>query len=100
MFYESMVTNAIFFTVVCWGSGPKAASVVGVELDSRTVVSERRMLSKLLAILDNTSHPLHNVLSRYRSMFSQRLFQPRCSTTRHGKSFLLVSIRLYNSSVY
>ncbi len=112
MFYESVVASAIFFAIVCWGSGlkvadanrlnkliRKAAAVVGVELDSLTVVSERRMLSKLLAILDNTSHPLHNVLSRYRSTSSQRLIQPRCSTERHRKYFLPVSIRLYNSSV-
>ncbi len=40
----------------------KAASVVGVELDSLTVVSERRMFSKLMVILDNTFHLLHDVL--------------------------------------
>ena len=53
MFYESVV--AIFFAVECWGSGLKVADANrlnkpilvasdGVELDSLTAVSERRML--------------------------------------------------------
>ncbi len=71
MFYESVVASAILFAVVCWGSGleaddanrlnkliRKASDVVGVELNSLAVVSERRMLSKLGVILDSVSHPL------------------------------------------
>ncbi|XP_059802691.1 40S ribosomal protein S24 isoform X1 [Hypanus sabinus] len=112
MFYESEVASAIMFAVVCWGSRPrvadtnrinklirKASDVVGVELDSLTVVSEKRMLSKLHAILDNVSHPLHNVLVRHRSTFSQRLIPPRCNTEHRKKSFLPVAIKLYNSSL-
>ncbi|KAE8299065.1 hypothetical protein D5F01_LYC01451 [Larimichthys crocea] len=68
-------------------------------LDSLTVVLERRMLSKVQDILDNDSHPLHELLERLRSSFSQRLLVPRCSTERHKKSFLPVSISLYNSSL-
>ena len=72
----------------------KAGDVVGVQLNSLTVVLERRMLSKVQAILDNDSHPLHEVLDRLRSTFSQRLLAPRCSTERHMKSFLPVNISL------
>ncbi|XP_062913008.1 uncharacterized protein LOC134350989 isoform X1 [Mobula hypostoma] len=112
MFYESVVPSAIMFAVVCWGSRlrvadtnrinkliRKASDVVGMELDSLTVVSEKRMLSKLYAILVNVSHPLHNVLGGHRSTFSQRLIPPRCNTERHRKSFLPVAIKLYNSSL-
>ena len=69
MFYESEVAGAILFAVVCWGSGLRVADpnrlnklirtareAVGVELDTLTV-SDRRMLSKLRAILQYGSHP-------------------------------------------
>ena len=98
------------YAVVCWGSSlrvrdtnrlnkiiKKAGHVVGEELDSLTVVSERRMLSKILTILDFPSHPLHKVLVSYKSSFSNRLLLPRCSTERHRKSFLPVAIKLLNS---
>jgi len=99
MFYESVVTSSIFCAVVCWGSNMKVAdsntldklirragSILGEELDPLLVVAERRMLSKLLSILDNPSHPLHCVLAAQRSTFSQRLRQSR-------RSFLPVAIQ-------
>ena len=112
MFHESVVASAILCAVVRWGSRLRvadtnrlnrlicrASDVVGVKLDSLTEVAERRILSKLHVILDNRSHPLHNVLVSYRSTFSMRLIPPRCTTERHRKSFLPVAIRLYNSSL-
>ena len=62
--------------------------MVGVELDSPTAVSERRMLSKLHDILDDVSHPLHDTLVQHKSMFRSRLILPKCTTERHRKSFL------------
>ena len=60
MFYHSVVSSAIFYAVVCWGSRltavdanrlnkfvRTAGSVLGVELESFVEVSERRMLGKL-----------------------------------------------------
>ena len=80
MFYQSVVASSIFFAVVCWGSRLRAAdankisriiretgSVLGVQLDSLVMVSERRMLGKLHSILDNNTHPLHQVLTSTRS---------------------------------
>ena len=110
MFYESVVASAILFAVVCWGSRLRVAEANRlnklirrannvVKLDSLTEVSERRMLSKLHAILDKVSHPLHDVLVCYRSTFSTRLITPKCTTERHRKSFLPVAISLYNSSL-
>ena len=80
--YQSAVVSALLYAVVFWGSSinksalnkinkliRKAGSVVGVKLDSLEVVAEQRTLNKLLAILDNTSHPLHATLDKQRSSF-------------------------------
>ena len=77
----------------------KGSDAVGVELDTLSAVSYRRMLSKVWAILQHVSHPLHNSLVEQRSTFSQRLIAPKCTTERHRKSFLPVAINLYNSSL-
>ncbi|KAL1256554.1 hypothetical protein QQF64_012099 [Cirrhinus molitorella] len=68
------------YAVVCWGGSikkkdpscldklvRKVGSVVGTELDSMSTVAERRALSRLLSIMDNPLHPLHNIISRQRS---------------------------------
>ena len=112
MFYESVVASAILFAVVCWGSGLRAADtnklnklirrasdIVGMELDTLTAVSNRRMLSKLRGITENGFHPLHDMLVKHRSTFSARLRLPKCTTERHRKSFLPVAINLHNSSL-
>ena len=100
------------YTVTCWGSGlrardsnrldrlvRKASSVVGVELDSLAVVSERRIRAKLHAIMSNTSHPIHAELIGSASTFSSRLRLPRCNTERHRTSFIPTAIRLYSVSL-
>ncbi|KAI4903258.1 hypothetical protein NFI96_009778 [Prochilodus magdalenae] len=98
IFYQSVVTGAVFFAAVCWeGSikGPnakklnkltrKAGSVLGCPLDGFEQMVKRRSLNKLTPILHNTSHPLHDLLVRQRSTFSNRLVQLRCSkgSTKH-----------------
>ena len=111
MFYQSVVASVLFYAVVCWGGSSKkrdsarldrlvrrAGSVVGTELDSLVTVAERRTLDKLLSILDNAHHPLHNTFIRQRSVFSGRLLSQSCSTNRLKNSFVPLAIRLYNSS--
>ncbi len=108
-----MVASVMLYAVVCWSSElkaadtnklnkliSKAASVLGGELESLVEVSERRMLRKLLSILDNTSHPLHATLVSCQSTFSSRLRPPKGTTERHRRSFLPVAIKLYNSSPF
>ena len=111
MFYQSVVASALLYAVVCWGGSlkkrdaarldklvRKAGSVVGSELDSLTSVAERRTLNRLLSIIDNPQHPLHNTISRQRSSFSDRLLSLPCSTDRLRKSFLPHAMRLFNTS--
>lgn len=47
----------------------RACSIVGVEL----VVLECWMFFKIKTMLNNTSHPLHEVLTSHRNTFSDRL---------------------------
>ncbi|MBN3311348.1 ANG4 protein, partial [Atractosteus spatula] len=76
----------------------RASSVIGFDLDSLEVVAERRMRSKLEAIMDNFSHPLFDRLAGMKSTFSNRLIHPRCDRERYRRSFLPSAIRLYNAS--
>jgi hypothetical protein len=112
IFYQSVVASALFYAVVCWGGSigagntnrlnkliRKAGSVIGCNLDTLEAVVERRMLNKLLAILDNPDHPLHPLLDRQRSSFSNRLIQLHCHKDRYRKSFLPSAITLFNKSV-
>jgi len=101
MFYQSVVTSVLFYTVVCWGDSISkkdtnwvdklirwAGSVIGMKLDSLVMVAERRTLDKLLDIIDNVSHPLHTIISTQRSRFSGRLLLPKCWTNRLKDSFV------------
>ena len=112
MFYKSVVESVIFFAVACWGGNikkrdasrldklvRKAGSVVGTELESLASVAERRVLSKLLAIMNNPEHPLHSTIDKQRSSFSGRLLSLHYSTDRLRRSLLLHAMRLYNSTI-
>ena len=54
--------------------------------------AERRILGKLVSILSNTSHSLHDGLIRLKSTFSGRLIQPSWSTGRNRRSIPANSI--------
>lgn len=112
MFYETEVSGAILFAVVCSGSRLrvadanrlnrliyKASDVVGVRLDSFETVTERRTLLKLHGILNNTSLPLHQDLVQHRSTLAERPIPPRRKTECHRRSSMPVAIRLYYCSL-
>ena len=109
MFYQSVVTSVLFYTVVCWGGSiskkdtsrldkliRQAGSVVGMKLDSLVMVAEGKTLDKRLDITDNASHPLHTVISNQRSLFSERLLLPKCRTNRLRNSFIPHTTTLNN----
>ncbi len=96
IFYQSVVAGALnrLNKLIT-----KAGSIIGCKLDTFEEVMERRTLSKLLSIMDNPEHPLHHLLDRQRSSFSNRLIQLCCHKDRVRKSFLPKAIRLYNSTL-
>jgi len=85
-----VVASVHYYAVVCWGGSIKktdigqldrlrAGSVVGSELDSLITVAT---LDKLLPILNNTNHPLHNTFIGQRIVFSGRLLSQPSSTNK------------------
>lgn len=67
----------------------KAGSVAGSELVTLEEVAEDMMLAKLLAVMDNASHPLQKTLDKHESSFRTH--------SRHRKSFVPGAIRLYKA---
>ena len=85
MFYQSAVASAIFFAAISWGSGIRACDskrlnklirragyLLGTAVVSLEVEMERRMVQKLLSIMDDNTHPLHNLVSKQKRVFSGR----------------------------
>ena len=112
MFYQSVVSSVLSYAIVCWGGGARkrdmdrlnrlvrrAGSVVGLSLDSVDTILESRTMSKVKAIMNNTSHPLHTTFSQQRSTFSSRLLSHCASTERLRSSFVPRAIRGYNDSL-
>ena len=89
IFYQSVVASTLGCSLLGkqhWRNNPKrlnklirkAGSVIGYKPETMEAVVKRRMLNKLISILDNPDHPLHPLLDRQRSSFSNRPIQRRC----------------------
>lgn len=84
------LASVILHAVACWDSrlsvagGNKLNKLICTARNAE-VVSERRMLSRIRTMLDNTSNPLHDMLANHRSTLSERLRLPKCTTERHRK---------------
>ncbi|KAK0143583.1 putative RNA-directed DNA polymerase from transposon X-element [Merluccius polli] len=111
IFYQSVVTSVLSYAVVCWGGSTKkrdsgrldrlvrkAGSVIAMELECITSITEKRTLNRLLAILDNECHPLHKILYKQKSIFSNRLLSMQCKTDRLRRTFVPMAIQLFNTS--
>lgn len=104
-----MVASAILNAVVCWGYESmerdrkrltklvrRASSVLDCPLKTIEEVGERRMLTKLTSIMENTSHPLHQTAGALCNTFNSRLLHPQCKMECDGRSFLRTAVRLFN----
>ena len=109
MFYQTVLNSVLTFAVVCWGCSvgvcdkerlnkliKKATSVVGQKLETVDSVFEKRLVTKVLKIERNESHPMHNILWECRSSFSDRFVMPKCRTERYRCSFLPSAIKCLN----
>lgn len=67
----------------------KAGSVLGTTLGPLELVPERRKLHKLLNIMDNTSHQLHDLLVSLQCAFQARVLYLWCNKHRDKMSILM-----------
>ncbi|CAJ1078989.1 gamma-crystallin M3-like isoform X2 [Xyrichtys novacula] len=99
-FYLFYVQNVV--AIICGHHGvlggstskkntPKLEKLIrgaGLKLDYLVMVAGKGTIDKLLDIIDDASHPLHTVIINQKSLFSDRLFLPKCRTNRLKKSFV------------
>ncbi len=78
----------------------KASSVIGQDLVPLAVVEKKRRVHTLLSIMENSTHPLKDLLLALRSSFSWRLILPRCISEWYRRSFVPTAVRLYNTSLF
>ena len=110
MFYQFLVASAFVFAAFCWDSSirngdtkklnkliRKASSVLATPPEPLEVTVERKIVQKLLTILDNRADPLHNLLQKQQSFVSWSLVQ-LCCNKDYRKSFLLSAMSLFNYS--
>lgn len=70
-------------------------SVLGCLLDSVQLVGEKRVMAKLLSLMQNRSQPMQDTLRALESSFSDRLFHHKYVKMRYCRSFLPAAVRLY-----
>ena len=101
-FDRSVVVGAVSFAAVCWDGDITAAdcsrldklirragSVLGASLESVKELAGRKCMAKLLAIMDDTAHPLHNILAEHGGPFCKTSFATAQLKTSRGPSCLL-----------
>jgi len=104
--FKSVAESAVSFAAICRCSSNRASdskklnkqiknagSVLGTVLDPLELIIRRKMLHELLDIMDNTAHPLHNILIKQQSVFNLRLHL-YCNKDLYRRSFLPIAITL------
>ena len=94
---------------MCWGGNlnkqlkggidkivKRAGSVIGKRQEKFEEIYNKRVLKKLLTILENDRHPLYSTFCECKSTFSKRLNLPKIVTERFRNSFLPQAIRIFN----
>lgn len=106
--YPSVALSAISCAVVCWRSSTrepsgidmlihKAGTIIGQNVKIFELVKSRSS-NKLFSFMVNPCNPLCYTLQRQWSSFSNRLILLHCHNERYRKSFLVITVTLYNNS--
>ena len=74
----------------------KAGSVLGERPDSLETVMERCTNTKMQAIMNNISHPLHSILEAQKSKRKELFLSVQCKNNRFKNTFVPTAIRLFN----
>ena len=76
----------------------KAGHDVGMPLDSFKTLCEKRLLKKLLQVLNDTTHPVRHNFDSRRSNRSGRFSLPETNTNRYKASFLPSALSVFNEN--
>ena len=100
-FYNAVICSMIVYGSVCWNGNiskfdrgrsertvKKAGHVVGMPLDSSKTLYGKRLLKKLVQILNDPTHPMRHYFDSRRSNRSGRFLLPKTNTDRYKASFL------------
>ena len=109
IFFNSIVGSILTFGLTCWGGNltqadrarmdrvvTKAEKLVGKSLDNLEILYNKRVLTKVKAIMKDDSHPLKPDFDRANVSGSGRLQLPKCKTNRFKNSFFPIAIKKYN----
>ncbi|WP_419631026.1 reverse transcriptase domain-containing protein, partial [Thiolapillus sp.] len=110
-FYNAVICSIIVYGSVCWGGNiskfdrgrlekivKKAGHVVGMPLDSFKTLYEKRLLKKLMQILNDPTHPMRHYFDSRRSNRSGRFLLPKTNTNRYKASFLPSALSVFNEN--
>ena len=109
IFFNSVVGSILTFGLTCWGGNltksdrkrmdrviSKAEKLVGKSLDNLEIIYNKRVLTKVKAIMQDDTHPLKPDFERVNVSGSGRLQLPKCKTNRYKNSFFPVAIKKHN----
>lgn len=108
LFYKSIVQSVLCYCLVCWFGNickrdrrilnriVKFATRIGVDCSSIDTIYNDAVTSKLLNILENNVHPLHD---SFITSSSDRLKSVYCRTERFKNTYVPTAVRKFNRSV-
>ena len=76
----------------------KAGHVVEMPMYSFKTLSEKRLLKKLMQILNDSTHPMRHYFDSRRSNRSGRVLLPKTNTNRYQASFLPSALSVFNEN--
>ena len=76
----------------------RKAGHVGMPLDSFKTLCEKRLLKKLLQVLNDTTHPVRHNFDSRRSNRSGRFLLPETNTNHYKASFLPSALSVCNEN--
>ena len=111
LFYRSVIQSILLYNQLCYFESAKAEDVerlekvtkkaekiIGQEVTSLKDIHECTCLEKAKGILNDSSHPLHDIIVSQKSKRgTERYLSFRCRTERFCKSFVPTAIRSLNN---
>ena len=109
-FYRAVIESVLTFSIIVWYGNATvadrrrldrvvktASKIIGIKLDSLDVLYNKRVLRKTRSIINDESHPAHNLFQLLPS--GKRYKSISCNTNRVRDSFYPTAVRSLNKSL-